>query len=480
MVAFLCATDPDELSQFALKLEMWNNERKLQCDQVFKAALQKLKSNRSLENDPILILDDPNWPAGVVGIVASRLVELYHRPCILLVTPPGELARGSARSIEGINITRAIAAQKELLEGFGGHPMAAGLSLKPERLAEFHKSIIQFTRKLKVDTSRPAPVRIDVYVPLQDINLELVESISILAPFGAGNPPLTLAAENLTLKSKNPIGKQREHLKLMVEDSSGTSKEVIWWQGVGNPLPEGKFNLAYTVRTSDFKGSPHPQMEWMDYQDIPEPSASVTEIPLNLDWVDYRSIAPPNDKWGQILAGKPAIWGEGRVPPELNAVDRLNLQPAPVLIIWAVPPGPQEFKQALDAVRPDQVILLGNITANDLPLDFLKELGGMALFAIHKKEGWFDIPLAAARSGQRFAAVSLGIKCLCARGLLKQLHQPTPDRIQLAQPGVLDSKLESLETELKIILRETGAYRQSYLRSRADLIISAAQKYMST
>jgi single-stranded-DNA-specific exonuclease len=480
MVNFLMSNEPDEIAPFALRLEKWNNERKMLCDQVFKAALSQVESNRSLLDEPILVLDHPNWPAGIVGIVASRLVELYHRPCILLVTPQDGIARGSARSVEGINITQAIAAQKDLLVGFGGHAMAAGLAIQPDQLAAFRNAISRYIRNLKVDTNRPAPVRIDAWVPLQDITLNLVESISRLAPFGAGNPALTLAASDLIIRAKNVIGKTGEHLKLVVEDSSGTSAPVIWWQGAGSPLPEGKFNLAYTVRTSDYKGSPQLQIEWLDYQDAPEPSITLQESPLNVDWADYRLLPPPPDIWQQILVENPAIWAEGKVSSELNAVNRLNLQPNPFLVVWNIPPGPQEFKQALEAVHPARIVLLGNITASDQPVNFLRDLASMSLFAIHKKGGWFDINLAAAVSGHRPAAIIAGIKWLCAKGQISILQQPSLDRVQLVETGTPDPRLANVETELKIILRETDAYRQYYLRARPELILSGALKFIPT
>ena len=479
MVEFLLADQPDYLANFALKLESLNNDRKLQCDQVFKAALSQVESNRSLLDDPILVLSHPEWPAGIVGIVASRLVELYQRPCILLVTPPEGPARGSARSVEGINITRAIAAQKELLIGFGGHPMAAGLSLQIDRISEFRKSLSRFVRDLNVDPGRAAAVQIDAFVPLQDISMPLVESISKLAPFGAGNDALILAASRLHISARSIIGKTGEHLKLVVEDSSGTATQVIWWQGAGSPMPEGEFNLAYRLSASDFKGSPQLQVEWIDYEDSPVQSITLSEVSTNLQWEDYRITAPSREIWENILAQKPAIWAEGRVPPGISTANRVGLQPNQLLVVWSIPPGPREFKQALDAVRPARILLLGHASTLDKPADFLRELSGMALFSVNKKGGWFEISRAAAACGQRTIAVRLGIKCLCANGQLQIIRNSDPDRFQLALSGSFTSDLDLIDSDLGLILKETDAYRQYYLRARPDLIISAAQKYSS-
>ena len=102
-----------------------------------QGALAQIERDPSLLDTVVLVLSHPMWHPGVIGIVASRLVERFHRPVVLIAAPPGELARGSARWVAGCNITATIAADAEMLAGFGGHPMAAGLSLDAERIPDF-------------------------------------------------------------------------------------------------------------------------------------------------------------------------------------------------------------------------------------------------------------------------------------------------------------------------------------------------------
>ena len=119
----------------------------------------------SLAEMGALVLAHPSWPAGVLGIVASRLVERFHKPAVVLVAPPGELARGSARSVDGVHITAAIATQQELLTTFGGHPMAAGLSLDAQAfMPEFRPALERrgathsAVRRLPPRLSRSTPI----------------------------------------------------------------------------------------------------------------------------------------------------------------------------------------------------------------------------------------------------------------------------------------------------------------------------------
>ena len=140
-VELLTTSDPVRARVLATQLEGLNVQRKLLCAQVVQGAESQLENNPSLLSQPVLILSHPSWPGGVVGIAASKMVDRYGKPAILFSTPANEPARGSARSIEGVNITKAISFQKDILLGYGGHPMAAGLSLAVENLPDFHRRL---------------------------------------------------------------------------------------------------------------------------------------------------------------------------------------------------------------------------------------------------------------------------------------------------------------------------------------------------
>jgi single-stranded-DNA-specific exonuclease len=129
-VELLITNDSARARVLAAQIEGLNAQRRMLTKQVTDAAEAQLKENPDLLNQPVIILSHPNWPGGVVGIVANRLVDRYHKPAILFNESEDGILRGSARSIEGLHITEAITTQKDLLLGFGGHPMAAGMSLK--------------------------------------------------------------------------------------------------------------------------------------------------------------------------------------------------------------------------------------------------------------------------------------------------------------------------------------------------------------
>ncbi len=335
-VEFLTTDDPQRARVLANMLEGMNAERKRLTDQIFQGALAQIERDPSLLEHAALVLAHPAWPAGVIGIVASRLVERFHRPVVLLAAPPGQLARGSARSVDGCNISAAIAAQSALLAGFGGHPMAAGLSIDPERIAEFRRRLGRSVAAQLGQTAAEPALMIDGHLPLAEISLDLVADLERLAPFGPGNPRLTLVSPNHSLAGDRTIGRYNEHRLLTVEDATGARQQVIWWHGAGWPLPAQRFDLAYSARASTWRGQRNVQIEWRDARPVPD--AVVVIPPARPGVVDQRRAAQPAAVLANVRA-QPGVqvWCEGEARQALGGQDRSELAPGDTLVIWSNP-----------------------------------------------------------------------------------------------------------------------------------------------
>src|SRR5829696_1917912 len=238
-VELLLSHNPSHARVVATQIEGLNAQRRLLTNQVYEAAEAQLRENPDLLSEPVIILSNQNWPGGVVGIVANKFVERYRKPAILLTQSEDGILRGSARSVEGLHLTEAITTQKSLLLGFGGHPMAAGLALEAWKLPDFRKGLgraieAQLGRVVRQEPS----LEIDAWLKLDEIDLAFAESLEALAPFGAGNPSLTFATHRVSLRSVATIGKNREHLRLTVEDEEENIQSILWWGGAGSVLPE--------------------------------------------------------------------------------------------------------------------------------------------------------------------------------------------------------------------------------------------------
>ncbi len=462
-VEFFTTRETGRARILALELQGLNARRKLLTDQVLQGALAQIEGDPSLLEQAALVLDHPAWPAGVIGIVASRLVERFHKPVVLIAAPPGEMGRGSARSIEGLNITAAIASQAEILLGFGGHPMAAGLSIDPQRIPEFRSGLSRAVRASLAQVQVEEALQIDGYLSLSELTMDLAAELGRLAPFGPGNPPLTLVSRGLHLASHRAIGKDGEHLQLVVEDETGATQRVIWWQGAGWPLPEGRFDLAYNLRASTYAGQRGLQVEWVDFRLLEAPPILI-KTPLRPGEVlDYRQEIQPMARLQSLLAqGLLQVWGEAEARRNVHGRSRYELQPCDALAIWTTPPGRDELLQALDKAAPRRVALFA-VDPEAQSFDaFVQRLAGLVKYALNNTAGQASIAALAAATAQREAAVRLGVAWLEASGHVRLTGGQEAELQFEPGDGQKLGGLAEIALELKYLLDESTAYRRYF------------------
>ena len=321
----------------------------------------------------------------------------------------------------------------------------------------------------------PAPdLVIDGYLSLPELTLELVADLERLAPFGAGNPPLVLVCRDLELLATTAVGREGEHLAATVADTAGNSRPVIWWQGVGWPLPEGRFDLAMTVRTSTFRGQRALQAEWIDYRPIAD-TTGITLARRALEVFDHRQAEHPLAVLKNLAAaGNLAIWAEGEAVARLasqglRAGDRTSLTPAEALVIWTPPPGPEVLAQALGIVRPTRVHLFSVTSESDQPESCLNRLAGLVKHAIRSQQGCLRLDRLAGAMAQRELTTRKGLAFLQAKGHLV-VQETNPGEFLLQMPdagsgGLADMALAAaLFQEISVLLAETRAYRAYFSR----------------
>ena len=494
-VEFFTTQDPGQARFLATQLEGLNQQRKLLSDQVFQAAEAQIERDPSLLDYAALVLSHPAWPAGVIGIVASRLVDHYNRPVILFSAPPGGLARGSARSVEGVNISSAIADLADMLVTYGGHPMAAGLSMPAERIPAFRSALSRDIQQRVGTAPAQSILQIDGILPLGELSLALVDDLERLAPFGPGNPALTLASPGMTLSDIASVGRNEEHLQLVVEDQQGNAFRVIYWQGGGlqaelrQELQQGRFDLAYHARASDYFGQRKVQVEFVDSRLIEVHPLEIQAPPRPLEVVDCRR--EPHALWllkQAVTQHSALVWAEAEAVRRLaskgvSAVDRYHLAPASCLAVWTTPPDHREFQAALDLVHPKSLYLFGLDPETGSPPPFLNTLAGLVKYAINSNQGEASLASLAGASGQRLAVVLKGLEWLAARRNI-QVLRVEGDQVVLgpaaAQAGRNSTNVtgqnaeqaEALMGEIKALLAETSAYRAYFARADKDDLIN--------
>lgn len=460
MVELLTTTDLTVARTLAAQMEGLNQQRRELTEQVTQAALRLIEADPSLLDDwPALVLGKAGWPAGVIGIVANRLAERFGKPTVLF-TLEGDLARGSARSVEGVDITAAIAACAPWLTHFGGHPAAAGLGLPTANLAHFRRALSEAVR---AQDPVVGALTIDLTLPLTELTPEAVLGWHRLAPFGAGNPAPMLAALHLRVQAVSVMGAQKQHRRVLVADDADNVHEVLAWNFQGD-LPAGVFDLAYTARLGVYKGERQLQTLWHSARPAERASGpELTSAPIApaITWVDCRH----QPLTAERLAAHPpgVLWAEGGLLDDLRPLNRLALAPAPTLIIGTAPPDHATFQAALAHVQPHTVIVYGLLPEVDTPETFLRRLGGLVKFVLTQTPATTSLAVLAAHMAHTPATIQHGLRWWQARGAWRYTASPAGDLALTAVSPPDPASAEHALAALKTALAEARAYRQHFL-----------------
>jgi single-stranded-DNA-specific exonuclease len=201
-------------------------------------------------------------------MVAARILQTYYRPTIIF-GGDGPLLRGSGRSIEGFDLAAALRQCDDLLERYGGHKMAAGVSLRPENLPAFRERMNQLARaQLRPEQLTP-PLRLDAEVTLAELTLETVGALERLAPFGQQNPAVQLCVTRLSnQRAPARIGSAEQHLKLWLTDGRITM-DAVWWYGAANHWPVGTFDVAAAPQINRYNGQSQVRLVLLDWRPAP-------------------------------------------------------------------------------------------------------------------------------------------------------------------------------------------------------------------
>lgn len=465
MVDFLTTQDSGRARVLATQIEAMNAKRRFTTRQVEQAAESQLQASPEDRHASAIVLHHSNWPGGVVGIVASRLVERYQKPAILLTGE--DPIHGSARSIAGINITKSIGSQAGFLTAYGGHPMAAGLSLPASAYPAFKRGFLsEIEEKAKQVEVKPE-LEISQILTLGEIDLALIDQIRRLAPFGPGNPPLYFRIRGLTMISAASVGSQGEHRQVLVADEDENQQRFIWWNGSDEPLPEAQFDLICRLSKSDYKGDPQISAEWVDFQlsEIGRREAAGKHF----QWVDHRNAVSPRSILQDLLIKQPEalVWGEGVLPDDVHAMNRLELRPCETLVIWTAPSSLQVLQDVIRRVSPKQVVLFGLDPGLGGFQAFMIQIAGLAKYTIHHKGGLAELDILASICAANGESVRIGLQLWEARGKLDVDFLDGEVRIREAASTPEVQTVKTLSEVLEDLLSEAQAFRK-YLKT-ADL-----------
>lgn len=260
----LLSDDEVAALELARNLNEINLERQNLQRAIVQEAIQMVEQDINFKDHRVIVLAKEGWHLGVLGIVAARIVEIYYRPAIIVGLDNGR-GVASARSIQGFDLDEALTQCAETLESFGGHKMAAGLSLRQDRLDDFRARMNDYALKhLSVQDLTPSLI-IDCEVPITYLDVDLVKSIDLLEPYGEGNRPPIFCSRNLIIKSR-PAVLAKETLKFWVSDGDVTLSVVGFGMGkYAEHLNLGQIvDLAYELTIDDWNKAPVVQLKLKD------------------------------------------------------------------------------------------------------------------------------------------------------------------------------------------------------------------------
>ncbi|MBW6459263.1 MAG: single-stranded-DNA-specific exonuclease RecJ [Bacteroidales bacterium] len=271
-VELLITDDPEKAFHLGNQINELNTERKTLDTSATAIALEMMHNDPKIAERKGTVLYHPEWHKGVIGIVASRLIENYYRPTIVLTQSEG-MVTGSARSIKGFDIYDAVDACGDLLEHFGGHTYAAGLSLRPENLESFKDRFENYVREHLTDDIALPEIEIDATLDLQDIKRKFFDVLNQFAPFGPGNMSPVFQTDNLIDAGKAKIV-GNNHLKMEVVQLDVRSEpisSIAFQQGLehyeyirdGNP-----FNICYHIEENEWNGKKSFQLNIKDIKQV--------------------------------------------------------------------------------------------------------------------------------------------------------------------------------------------------------------------
>lgn len=286
-VELLTTEDANQAEEIARNLQLENTRRQEMCEKIFFEADQMVQNRINLETDRAIFVYDKGWHHGVVGIVASRLVEKYHLPVFIGEHHVNEgIIKGSARGVEGVDLYEVLKANEHLLVKWGGHKMAAGFSLEADKAEALMTGLSSTCNQMLEGKSLVPTLEIDLQVPAPEVTLETAHLISKLAPFGIANKKPVLVVSSLTCLGARPLGKEGKHHRLALKDTkSGALFEAVMWNSRNRIPHDGQsIDVAFTPEVNRFNGTERLQLVLADWRTIggavsPQPKAAHEVLP---------------------------------------------------------------------------------------------------------------------------------------------------------------------------------------------------------
>lgn len=295
----LLTTDDDHTAmELAGELDRLNKERQKIVEAMVKEAEQQLteKIEQLGEIPEVIVLSNPSWNVGVIGIVASKIVERYYRPTFILgIDTESGKCKGSARSIDGFDLYEAMTEIQDVFEHYGGHTAAAGMTVKQEKLSELERRLNELAKRELTEEHFIPCTDVDASCELQEISLKTIEELSLLEPYGMGNSSPRVLIHSAEVAETRTMGKESQHLKIMLKQNRATIDAVAFHKGALSEriASQVKVEVLGELSINEWNGSRKPQLmlqdiriadrQLFDYRYCSDPVQTVVQLARKLN-----------------------------------------------------------------------------------------------------------------------------------------------------------------------------------------------------
>ncbi len=481
----LISTEDDELNKSISTLNDLNSLRQQLCDETFFQAKSMYEKDLH-QNKKSIVLFHENWHIGVIGIVASKLVETYNKPVFLMTRDANDLniIRCSCRSIDGINIHTVLSQHKDLFVGFGGHKMAAGFSFDETKITfenfkkELNKTIEEFAQNIDF---KQIVVEADMELDIEDISVNTVELIDKLQPFGSANPSPLFVLNNVNLNSYRMMGQNNNHLKINVSKENSVSFDCIKWNYPDFNLPiDSKLDILFSMKLNTFNGNTNVQLMLEDiHSELLNQKEASSEIKI-LDHRNKKNII--NQVLDFILSTKKStgiyientvLLNQLKLPEEIKSkVFSFENIPSDIeqIMFFDCPSAKEKFYKIVKDSNANLIHLM-NFNSTEINVEsFISKLSGMLKYALSNLNGVINLSRAA-------KALSVSEEVIeCALTLFDDVNMISLDKeddenykISDFHPVELSKvKQSDIFNELEAQLNEINSFKRFYLNASID------------
>ena len=481
-INLLISKDENTIDNCIEKLNELNEKRQTMCDETFSEAVEMISKTPSLFRKSI-ILFSPNWHIGIIGIVASKLVEKYHLPTFLMTKDNNDETkiRCSCRSIKGINIFETLSMVSDKFLNFGGHKMAGGFAFDSKVISfeavrkEINNVIDEQTQGFDFSPT----LEIDMPLEAEDLSLSLIDEIEKLQPFGAENQPPIFAMTDLVLKNFKLMGANSNHLKMFLETPLNNIIECVKWNIGKFEVPlNTKLDIAFSLKSNTFNGKTSLQLDVADIHSeyIKEEKANTLKI---LDHrkktdifervMDYVSTTKLSTSIFAVNKTTLALFDkfEGVKNKIYSGKDIPN---SDQIMLFDCPENEEELKEILDSSRAKTVHFMRFNPQGINTKTFLSTLLGMIKYCVNNKNGKFDLQALTKNLGTGEETIKLALTLLEQTGVISlESDDEVNYKTDLLKPVKL-SELEeqNLYSELTEKIEETNNFKKRIFEASVE------------